>query len=293
MVGVTEVDERWFYNTLGGGPGTARPLIFDDVEVPIRGEEGPIVIPRRMNRIIAMAHEMDYDAFLPNGITRISASAVGQGYSKMAFHTGSLAKFVRTLGYQAIPMGNDTALSVPISIDAGLGEQCRIGFLITPKYGPRVRLSKLLTDLPLIPDKPITFGVKEFCTKCELCADYCPSGCIDKTGAFARPTYERHGINNIVGVKKWQVDQTLCALYWREVGVGCSNCIAVCPFNKPQSWVHDATRILIGAGSGPLDSLMAKLDQAVGYGRLGEDPDPSAVDYFWNKKKEYIHIKRG
>jgi hypothetical protein len=64
--------------------------------------------------------------------------------------------------------------------------------------------------------------------------------------------------NWVVGVRKWQLDQKLCYLYWGASGV-----------------------------------LLAKLDHAVGYGGKGEDPDPDAVDFFWNKKKEFIHIKKG
>ena len=70
-----------------------------------------------------------------------------------------LAEFIRILGYKAIPMGNDTSLSIPLAIDAGLGELGRHGLLITPEYGPCVRLCKVFTDLPLEPDKPIQFGV--------------------------------------------------------------------------------------------------------------------------------------
>ena len=52
--------------------------------------------------------------------------------------------------------------SIPIAIDAGLGELGRNGLLVTPKYGPRVRLAKILTNMPLVPDSPIRFGVTEF-----------------------------------------------------------------------------------------------------------------------------------
>ncbi|MFP3854605.1 MAG: reductive dehalogenase [Anaerolineales bacterium] len=290
-VGVAETDEKWFYQTLGRSEDSARPLVFDDVDVPIRGEEGPVVIPKKMNRVIALAYEMDYDAFLPNGISLLVGGSTGQGYSKMAFTTATLADFIRRLGYQAIPMGNDTGLSVPISVDAGLGEQGRLGFLLTPKYGPRVRLSKVLTDMPLDVDSPISFGVREFCENCKLCGTYCPSGCIDVDGEVS---YETYDINNMEGVKKWQVNQYYCHKYWKESGAGCINCATVCPFNKPQGWLHDATRIMIGAKSGPLDALMKNLDEFAGYGGQGEDPDPVAVEEFWTNKinKDFIHIKR-
>jgi len=54
----------------------------------------------------------------------------------------------------------------------------RNGLLITPQYGPRVRISKVLTDLPLVPDEPIEFGVTEYCEKCKRCAKYCPGQAI-------------------------------------------------------------------------------------------------------------------
>lgn len=290
MVGVAETDERWFYKSIGRTPDDPyAPLTFEDVDVPIINEDGSKIIPKKMNRVIVMAHEMDYEAFLPNGINKIAGAAAGQGYSKMAFHTATLANYIRRLGYQAIPMGNDSGLSVPMAIAAGLGEQGRLGFLITPKYGPRVRLSKILTDMPLDVDTPISFGALEFCENCRLCAEYCPSGCIDTVGEFDKPTFATYDINNIVGVKKWQVDQKKCHVYWSESGVGCSNCIAACPFNKPESWMHEATRILIGAKSGPIDALMANLDHASGYGGLLEEPDADAVKAFW-EKKNFIHI---
>jgi hypothetical protein len=78
-------------------------------------------------------------------------AATGRGYSMMAYVASSVVHFIRDLGYKAIPCGNDTALSVPMAIDAGLGELGRHGILIAPKYGPRIRISKVFTDLPLGP----------------------------------------------------------------------------------------------------------------------------------------------
>jgi epoxyqueuosine reductase len=57
-----------------------------------------------------------------------------------------------------------------MAVDAGLGELGRNGQLLTRNCGPRVRLSKVFTNLPLIPDKPIDIGVQNFCEECALCA---------------------------------------------------------------------------------------------------------------------------
>ena len=73
---------------------------------------------------------------------------------------------------------NDTALAIPYAIKAGLGEYGRLGLLITKEFGPRVRLGKIFTNLPLAPDRPIRFGVKEFCDTCRRCSEGCPVNAI-------------------------------------------------------------------------------------------------------------------
>ena len=63
---------------------------------------------------------------------------------------------------------------VPMAIDAGLGELGCHGILITRNFGRRVRISKVFTDLPLMPDKSVEFGVREMCEFCRKCAKACP-----------------------------------------------------------------------------------------------------------------------
>jgi hypothetical protein len=38
----------------------------------------------------------------------------------MGFIAPSMARFIQELGYHAMPSGNDTALSIPMAVDAGL-----------------------------------------------------------------------------------------------------------------------------------------------------------------------------
>jgi len=65
-------------------------------------------------------------------------------------------------------------LMVPLAVDAGLGELGRLGYLITKEFGPRVRLGAVTTNLPLIADKPINFGVQDFCN---ICKKYTNNSC--------------------------------------------------------------------------------------------------------------------
>jgi len=201
LVGICELNRDWLYA---------------DVDVP-----------EKFENVIVMAVEMDADGIATSPAVP-AAVATGVGYSKMAFILAGVGEFIRNLGYEAIQCGNDTALSIPLAIDAGLGELGRNGLLITPQHGPRVRLCKIFTDLPLKFDKPIEFGVKEFCKKCKLCAQHCEVGAISMDD---EPNFEVKCRSNNPGVLKWYVNVERCYLYWCENGTDCSTCIKVCPYN--------------------------------------------------------------
>ncbi len=201
LVGVTELNRDW---------------VYADVDVPMGFEN-----------VIVMAVEMDAGEIAASPAAP-AAAATGAGYSRMAFILALMGEFIRNLGYEALQCGNDTALSIPLAIDAGLGELGRNGLLITPQYGPRVRLCKVITNLPLIPDKPIEFGVKEFCKKCKLCAEHCEADAISKDD---EATFQVACRSNNPGAMKWYVNVERCYLYWCENAIDCSTCIKVCPYN--------------------------------------------------------------
>ena len=73
------------------------------------------------------------------------------------------------------PSVNDTALSVPFAVEAGLGKLSRLNKMVSPEFGAGVRLCKVFTDLPMACDKPIDCGIVEFCKRCKKCAEACPS----------------------------------------------------------------------------------------------------------------------
>ena len=158
-----------------------------------------------------------------------ASAATALGYSRMAEVAASLAKYIRALGYPAVPSGNDTAQSIPLAIDAGLGELGRNGLLITPEFGPRQRICKVFTDLPLKPDQPIDFGMQRFCEKCHICAQLCPAAAIRREERTTEPT----SISNRTGILRWPVDVAKCYLFWRENGTDCANCVAACPWAFP------------------------------------------------------------
>jgi reductive dehalogenase len=258
LVGICELNRLWVYS---------------HVSNDISGEHLPLEIPDNYRYAIAMAIEMDY-AYIQTSPAGGAAAATGLAYSKMAFVAGLLAEFIRNLGFRAIPSGNDTALSIPIAIEAGLGELGRNGLLITEKFGPRVRLCKVFTDLPLMPDEPRFLGVEEFCRVCMKCAEDCPSRAI----SFGGMTTQGKTISNNPGVLKWYIDPEQCFKWWGANGMDCSCCIRVCPFNQQHGWHHDLVRSIIRRTSS-LNRLFLWFDGALGYGKQS---DPRAV---WGHQK--------
>ena len=224
-------------------------------------EHYPLQIPDGCHHALVIALAMDYDA-IRTSPSAVEAGATGLGYSRMAFVANLTAVFIRHLGYRAIPSGNDTALNVPLAVAAGLGEAGRHGILITEKYGPRVRLCKVFTDLPLAQDAYRPFGVTEFCRVCKKCAIHCPSQSIP----HGEMTTEGHNSSNHAGVLKWYSNYEKCFQFWAKLRTDCANCIRVCPFNKPKGLLHDFVRWHI-KHIPRLDSLIVKIDDILGYGK--------------------------
>lgn len=218
LVGITSVDPRWVYSN------------YFELAT---GNSGKLDIPYQT--AIVMGIEMDWHGIIESPRPWASA-ATALAYSQMAELSASLAKYIRSLGYEAIPCGNDTTQSIPLAIDAGLGELGRNGLMLSPEYGPRQRLCKVLTNLPLIPDKPIDFGIRKYCETCHACAAACPANAIRREDR----TTETTSISNRPGILRWPVNVSQCYLFWRENGVDCSNCVAACPWalHSQRDWLE-------------------------------------------------------
>lgn len=246
LVGICELDQRFIYSH-------SYHLITR--------EHVPLEIPPEFKYAVVMAFEENYE-MIRTSPSFIAESTVGLAYSHMAFTAGSLAQFIRGMGYKAIPHGNDTSLSIPLAIKAGLGELGRHGLLITKKYGSRVRISKVFTDMPLAIDEPIEFGVKQFCDVCKKCAIHCPGQAI----MYGNQTVEAVNESTNPGVLKWPIDAEKCIKFWASNKGSCTTCRRVCPFNKPEGFIHDFARWSIKNFSF-LDKLFVDVDDLLGYGQ--------------------------
>ncbi len=257
LVGITYHDERWLYTNKYSRQGESQV---------------PMDLPDGMTSVIVVCHEMDHDLLLTVP-SALSGTATGVGYSKDVVTLLALAQYIRNLGYRAYASMNDTASSIPYAVMAGLGEYGRHGLLIAPGLGPRLRIGKIFTDLPLAHDRPIRFGVQEFCDVCRRCSDACPPKAI----ATDEPSAETHNRSNTVGVEKWTTDAEKCFDFWVSQITDCSICIRVCPYNRSYPrWLNRLRFRLMGSF---LRRFMLRLDGWLGGG------ERLAPSRWWSKAR--------
>jgi reductive dehalogenase len=185
-------------------------------------------------------------------------------YSTSAFIACILADYIRRLGYpaRAHHARNYQVVVPPILLWAGLGEMSRIGdCVINPFIGPRFKAAVVTTDVPLAIDRPIDFGLQDFCSKCKKCARECPSGALSFDDKIMHNGYER-----------WPTDIEKCTSMrvGNKRGSGCGVCIKVCPWNKPYTLLHRAVGWTMRK-SGLARSLAIQGDDFLGYGKPHTD----------------------
>lgn len=194
-----------------------------------------IVIPDHWQYAIVVGVPHEWNQARANPTFGSSSDA----YNRASVVAERLTHFIKRLGYPARPHSPDARYEVilpPILVDAGVGEQGRHGFVVTPEFGSNFRPAVITTNLPLQPDKPIDIGVREFCMKCMVCAETCPSASI---------SFDPPGEIRGRGAEGWMINIETCSNYWRSVPSGsCRICLISCPYSKRSGWIHTAARDL-------------------------------------------------
>lgn len=242
LCGITDADPRWIY--------ASRVDTRDFSEVPND-------LPDGMTSVIVLGHEMDRD-LVDTYPSALAGAATGREYSHEAAIVMQLAAYIRNLGYEAVPSMNDTALVIPYAIKAGLGEYARNQLVITPEFGPRLRFSKIFTNIPLEHDSAKPRGVQDFCKICSKCADSCPV----KALPFGEPKETNNNISSIKGVKKWTSDAAKCFSFWGNMASDCAICLRVCPFNRDFRKIHN--RLWLQLALSPWRKFALRLDKSLG-----------------------------
>lgn len=86
--------------------------------------------------------------------------------------------------------------------------------------GAAFKAAAVLTDLPLVPDGPIDFGLQNYCSVCKICAEQCPMHAIS--------TGEQEEYR---GYMLWRTDERRCVAHGaaNPHGCTCGRCAKVCP----------------------------------------------------------------
>jgi hypothetical protein len=214
--GITELKPTHIYSHIGRGTGKYG---------------APIQLDHQYG--IAFTVEMDFEMTISAPYPPITMES-GRQYVEFARVAVQLAAAIRELGYSARAHidGNYRIIAPLVARDAGLGEIGRMGLLMTPRQGPRVRVGVVTTSMPLITDgyQPDP-SVLDFCRICEKCATNCPS--------LSIPEGDREVSN---GVLRWKIDPESCYHYWTIVGTDCGRCMAVCPYSHPDNLAHNLVR---------------------------------------------------
>ena len=133
------------------------------------------------------------------------------------------------------------------AIACGLGVQGRNNLLVTPEYGPRVRLASLLTTAELPPTRRTL--PEDLCNDCGKCVRACPVNALaadpDAVPRLDQIACRRNYLRPFLGPSVWQtVKQAVSYTGFALLGVqtllegyyfSCAECQRVCPRGRLES----------------------------------------------------------
>lgn len=164
-------------------------------------------------------------------------SRVNQLLDDLAIRTTNL---LQSSGFRATPIPASMILDAErwtsfishkaVAIAAGIGWQGKSLLVVSPEYGPRIRLVTVLTNASIEPDSPL----RNRCGDCTKCQDHCPAGAIRgaRTNSHFATRSEALELDKCVH----QVRDVFAQIPHIISGI-CGVCIKVCPWgtaNRPR-----------------------------------------------------------
>ena len=214
-VGFTPLKDYHLYSHKGRGPHSGETIVHTHTNA------------------IAITVEMDHGMIQPAPLGS-SVMESSEQYLRSGVLALKLAAFIRELGFEATAHidGNYELICPLVAMDAGLGVIGRMGLLMTPHLGPRVRISVVTTNMPMVHSvsKP-DYTTIHFCQMCKKCAVNCPATAIPEG-----PMQE------IKGGERWQINSEKCYHFWTVSGTDCGRCMSVCPFSHRNNLFHRLIR---------------------------------------------------
>jgi len=154
----------------------------------------------------------------------INYSVVNRELDRIAY---LVARFIEDKGFRAIQIPASPPYDLRKMMGdlshrhaahlAGLGVFGKSNLLLTPQFGPRIRLVSVITDAALVPDKQLD---TDLCGDCPRCIAACPAKALQNKRLTDKRKCDQYHVR--LG-KDLQLDP------WMEV---CGVCIRVCPAGK-------------------------------------------------------------
>ncbi len=183
---------------------------------------------------IILAMEMSKET-IDKAPSQATLNMVFGTYDDLGIAANKMAEYLRKRGYAAQadhPLGG-LVLFPPLAQKAGIGWVGKHGLLITPEFGPRVRLAAVYTNIGNLPfaESNNHGWIEDYCKICGICVQRCPSKAIRD-----EPVTHETG-------RTTHISQKDCFEYFAQY-YGCSVCIKVCPFSEGSD-AYDRLRTMV------------------------------------------------
>ena len=217
-VGLTDVEQKFVYSHKGR---------FDE-------NYGDKIEMNHPNVIVFLV-EMDFKRMGHSPKAPTIYESANQ-YYRAAEISKNIETIIQKLGFEAKAHfdANYDIILPPFAVKAGLGELGRNNILLANKFGSRIRIGAVTTDMPVDYDSPISIGAEKFCDVCKKCATSCPSKALSINGK-----------SKVRGIDKWTTNVENCYSLWRFYGTDCGICMAVCPFSHKNNLFHNLIRKVV------------------------------------------------
>lgn len=205
-------------------------------------KQGQPIEARYANAIVLVMRKDEKAMRASTGWDWIGDPLSFQAYQRLGLVAETMANYIRRLGWEASAqygpsfVNHYSVLMPPLLLWAGIGEVSRVGIILNPYLGLGFKAAAVLSDMPLVPDKPIDFGLQRFCQSCKICAENCPSKAI--------PPGDK-GLYN--GYETWKLDTKRCASFnfTNKKGTMCNRCVKSCPWTQPTTGPHNLVRSMV------------------------------------------------
>ncbi len=223
LVGITKFDPRFMFKNVMRG-------------MPDKGQKWGDRVPEHWKSVIVFGVPMNWDGTY----SAIGYSTSFDAYFRSRCAASLMEQFIKELGYPAraqFPGSNYEIMMSPFVQLAGLGQYSRAGLVMVPELGANFRPAAVVTNIEFEYDKPIDVKMAQFCLKCKICAENCPSGAIP---------FDDEPVTVVRGFKRWKLDEEKCYSQWAggptQDGLGCRICVGVCPYSRKNTWIHTISR---------------------------------------------------